>query len=52
VATYTLNQPEKDRSLRERLMAAAQAMPRLRYRRMSAGLALSGGIRISVFETG
>jgi len=28
VATYTLKQPEKDRSLGERLMAAAQEVPR------------------------
>ncbi|WP_155632651.1 IS3 family transposase [Burkholderia cepacia] len=41
VATYTLKQPEKDRSLGERLMAAAQEVPRFGYRRMSAWLALS-----------
>lgn len=35
VATYTLKQPEKDRSLGERLMAAAQEVPRFGYRRMS-----------------
>lgn len=41
VATYTLKQPEKDRSLGERLIAAAQEVPRFGYRRMSAWLALS-----------
>ena len=41
VATYTLKQPEKDRSLGERLMAAAHEVPRFGYRRMSAWLALS-----------
>ncbi|AJY11151.1 integrase core domain protein [Burkholderia dolosa AU0158] len=41
VATYTLKQPEKDRSMGERLMAAAQEVPRFGYRRMSAWLALS-----------
>ncbi|KUY64429.1 integrase [Burkholderia cepacia] len=41
MATYTLKQPEKDRSLGERLMAAAQEVPRFGYRRMSAWLALS-----------
>lgn len=40
VATYTLKQPEKDRSLGEQLMAAAQELPRFGYRRMSAWLAL------------
>ncbi len=40
VATYTLKQPEKDRSLGEQLMAAAQEVPRFGYRRMSAWLAL------------
>ncbi|MGT0191455.1 IS3 family transposase [Burkholderia pyrrocinia] len=40
VATYTLKQPEKDRSLGERLIAAAQEVPRFGYRRMSAWLAL------------
>lgn len=40
VATYTLKQPEKGRSLGERLMAAAQEVPRFGYRRMSAWLAL------------
>ncbi len=41
VATYTLKQPEKDRSLGGRLMAAAHEVPRFGYRRMSAWLALS-----------
>lgn len=41
VATYTLKHPEKDRSLGERLIAAAQEVPRFGYRRMSAWLALS-----------
>ncbi|WDD90348.1 IS3 family transposase (plasmid) [Burkholderia sp. FERM BP-3421] len=40
VATYTLKQPEKDRSLGEQLMAAAQEVPRFGYRRMSAWLAM------------
>ncbi|KWH25748.1 integrase [Burkholderia cepacia] len=40
VATYTLKQPEKNRSLGEQLMAAAQEVPRFGYRRMSAWLAL------------
>ncbi|WP_156440146.1 IS3 family transposase [Burkholderia savannae] len=40
VATYTLKQPEKDRNLGERLIAAAQEVPRFGYRRMSAWLAL------------
>lgn len=40
VATYTLRQPEKDRSLSERLIAATQEVPRFGYRRMSAWLAL------------
>ncbi len=41
VATYTVKQLEKDRSLGERLMAAAQEVPRFGYRRMSVRLALS-----------
>jgi len=40
VATYTLKQPEKDRSVGEQLMAAAQEVLRFGYRRMSAWLAL------------
>lgn len=36
LATYTLKQPEKDPSLGERLIAAAQEVPRFVYRRMSA----------------
>jgi hypothetical protein len=40
VATYTLKQPQKNRSVSERLIAAAQEVPRLGYRRMSAWLAL------------
>ncbi|AIP56104.1 integrase catalytic subunit [Burkholderia pseudomallei] len=39
MATRTLKQPEKDRSLGEQLMAAAQEVPRFGYRRMSAWLA-------------
>jgi hypothetical protein len=40
VATYTLKQPQKNQSVSERLIAAAQEVPRLGYRRMSAWLAL------------
>ena len=40
MGTYTLKQPEKDRSLGEQLMAAAQEVPRFGYWRMSAWLAL------------
>ncbi|KVS57702.1 integrase [Burkholderia cepacia] len=40
MATYTLKQLEKDRSLGVQLMAAAQEVPRFGYRRMSARLAL------------
>ncbi len=42
VAAYTLKQPEKDRSLGEQLMAAAQGVPRFGYRRMSAWPASAG----------
>lgn len=37
VATYTLKQPKQDRSLGERLIGAAQEVPRFGYRRMSPG---------------
>ncbi|KML48257.1 integrase [Burkholderia cepacia] len=40
MATYTLKQPEKDRSLGVQLMAAAQEVPRFGYRRMSAWLVM------------
>lgn len=40
VATYALKQPQKDRSVGERLIAAAQEVPHLGYRRISAWLAL------------
>lgn len=40
VATNTLKEPQKDRSLGEQLIAAAQEVPRFGYRRISAWLAL------------
>ena len=40
VAGYQLLQPEKDRSLKQQLIAASQEVPRFGYRRMSAWLAL------------
>ncbi len=40
MATYTLKQPEKGRSLGEQLMAASQEVPRFGYRRMSVWLAM------------
>lgn len=39
VAGYQLLQPEKDRSLKQQLIAASQEVPRFGYRRMSAWLA-------------
>lgn len=41
VATYTLKQPEKDRSPDEQLIAAAQEMSRFGDYRLSARLALN-----------
>lgn len=40
VAMYALRQPDKDRSLSERLVAASQEVPRFGYRRMAAWLSL------------
>ncbi len=40
VATYELRQPEKDRHLSERLLAASPQVPRFGYRRMAAWLAM------------
>ncbi|VWC32146.1 transposase B [Burkholderia lata] len=40
VATYTLNQPRKDRRRGEQLISVAQEVPRFGYRRMSPWLAL------------
>ena len=41
VAGYALRQPEKDRMVGARLMAASQEVPRFGYRRMAAWLSLS-----------
>lgn len=40
VSAYMLKQPEKDRRLGERLIAASQELPRFGYRRIAAWLSL------------
>ena len=41
VTAYGLRQPDKDKAMREQLLAASQQVPRFGYRRMAAWLCLS-----------
>lgn len=40
ICSYTPTQPEKDRTVAEKLLAASPQVPRFGYRRMAAWLAL------------